>query len=43
MNSIELQDREFLSAIRAQREPNASVQQVLPGYRVLNELQNSLA
>lgn len=43
MNSIELQDREFLSAIRAQREPNASVQQVLPGYRALNELQNSLA
>jgi 2-hydroxy-4-carboxymuconate semialdehyde hemiacetal dehydrogenase len=43
MHGIELQDREFLSAIRAQREPNASVQQVLPSYRVLNELQNSLA
>jgi 2-hydroxy-4-carboxymuconate semialdehyde hemiacetal dehydrogenase len=43
MNGVELQDREFLSAIRAQREPNASVQQVLPCYRVLHELQKSLA
>ena len=43
MNAIELQDREFLSAVRAQREPNASVQQVLPCYRVLNDLEKSLA
>lgn len=43
MNAIELQNREFLSAIRAQREPNASVQQVLPCYRVLHELEKSLA
>ena len=30
MNGIELQDREFFAAIREQREPNASVAQVLP-------------
>ena len=43
MNGIELQDREFLSAIREHREPNASVQQVLSCYRVLHELQGTLA
>src|SRR5712671_7470583 len=30
MNGIELQDREFIAAIREKREPNSSVQQVLP-------------
>jgi hypothetical protein len=39
MNGIELQDREFFAAIREGREPNASVKQVLPFYRVLNELE----
>jgi len=34
MNGIELQDREFFAAIREGREPNASVAQVLPCYRV---------
>jgi 2-hydroxy-4-carboxymuconate semialdehyde hemiacetal dehydrogenase len=43
MNGIELQDREFVSAIREKREPNASVQKVLSCYRVLHELQGSLA
>jgi 2-hydroxy-4-carboxymuconate semialdehyde hemiacetal dehydrogenase len=43
MNGIELQDREFLAAIREGREPNASVAQVLPCYRVLHELEASLA
>jgi len=43
MNGIELQDREFLAAIREGREPNASVQQVLPCYRTLHELELSLA
>ena len=38
-NGIELQDREFVSAIREGREPNASVRQVLPCYRVLDELE----
>ena len=32
-----------LAAIREGREPNASVAQVLPGYRVLNELEKQLA
>ena len=43
MNGIELQDREFFSAIREQREPNASVRQVLPCYRTLAELERQLA
>ncbi|MBC2778566.1 Gfo/Idh/MocA family oxidoreductase [Parasphingopyxis marina] len=38
MNGIELQDREFISAIREGREPNSSVAQVLPCYRALGEL-----
>lgn len=43
MNGIELQDREFISAIREGREPNASVAQVLPCYRVLDKLEKQLA
>ena len=43
MNGIELQDREFFAAIGAGREPNASVAQVLPCYRVLHALENQLA
>ncbi len=39
MNGIELQDREFISAIRDGREPNSSVAQVLPCYRVLDTLE----
>jgi 2-hydroxy-4-carboxymuconate semialdehyde hemiacetal dehydrogenase len=42
MNGIELQDREFFSAIREQREPNASVAQVLPCYRTLADLEQQL-
>jgi 2-hydroxy-4-carboxymuconate semialdehyde hemiacetal dehydrogenase len=42
MNGIELQDREFLAAIRERREPNASVAQVLPCYRTLDELDKQL-
>jgi 2-hydroxy-4-carboxymuconate semialdehyde hemiacetal dehydrogenase len=42
MNGIELQDREFFAAIREAREPNASVAQVLPCYRVLHRLEQSL-
>jgi 2-hydroxy-4-carboxymuconate semialdehyde hemiacetal dehydrogenase len=38
MNGIELQDREFVAAIREGREPNSSVAQVLPCYRALGEL-----
>jgi 2-hydroxy-4-carboxymuconate semialdehyde hemiacetal dehydrogenase len=42
MNGIELQDREFISAIREGREPNASVAQVLPCYKVLHDLEQQL-
>lgn len=42
-NGIELQDREFVAAIREGREPNASVAQVLPCYRVLDALEQQLA
>ncbi len=38
MNGIELQDREFIAAIREVREPNSSVAQVLPCYQVLHDL-----
>jgi 2-hydroxy-4-carboxymuconate semialdehyde hemiacetal dehydrogenase len=42
-NGIELQDREFTAAIREGREPNSSVRDVLPCYRVLGELETQLA
>lgn len=42
MDGIELQDREFISAIEQKREPNASVAQVLPAMRVLDKLEKSL-
>jgi 2-hydroxy-4-carboxymuconate semialdehyde hemiacetal dehydrogenase len=41
-NGIELQDREFVAAIRDGREPNASVAQVMPCYRVLDALERQL-
>lgn len=43
MNGIELQDREFFAAIAENREPNASVTRVLPCYRILHQLDQSLA
>ncbi|HYD24418.1 MAG TPA: Gfo/Idh/MocA family oxidoreductase [Croceibacterium sp.] len=42
MNGIELQDREFVAAIREGREPNSSIAQVLDCYRVIGELAASL-
>ena len=42
MNGIELQDREFFAAIREGREPNGSVSQVLPCYRTLHQLEQTL-
>jgi len=42
MNGIELQDREFIAAIREGREPNASVAKVLPCYEVLHQLERQL-
>ena len=41
-DGIELQDREFISAIEQKREPNASVAQVLPAMQVLDRLERSL-
>ncbi|MFL6605164.1 MAG: Gfo/Idh/MocA family oxidoreductase [Steroidobacteraceae bacterium] len=43
MNGIELQDREFFAAIRDEREPNASLAQVLPAMRTLDRLERMLA
>jgi 2-hydroxy-4-carboxymuconate semialdehyde hemiacetal dehydrogenase len=43
MNGIELQDREFFAALAEKREPNASVAQVLPCYKVLHDLDQQLA
>ncbi len=43
LNGIELQDREFVSAIREGREPNSSLRQVIDCYRVLGELEAQLA
>ncbi len=42
MNGIELQDREFIAAIVEGREPNSSVAQVLPCYRVLHDIEQQL-
>jgi 2-hydroxy-4-carboxymuconate semialdehyde hemiacetal dehydrogenase len=42
MNGIELQDREFVAAINEGREPNSSVAQVLPCYRILDVLARQL-
>ena len=42
MNGIELQDREFIAAIREGREPNASFAQVLPAMRILDRAEKLL-
>jgi 2-hydroxy-4-carboxymuconate semialdehyde hemiacetal dehydrogenase len=42
MDGIELQDREFIAAIREDREPNASVHQVLKCYEVLDRLDQQI-
>jgi 2-hydroxy-4-carboxymuconate semialdehyde hemiacetal dehydrogenase len=42
MDGIELQDREFLRAIRDGNEPNSSINDVLGCYRTLGELQRDL-
>jgi 2-hydroxy-4-carboxymuconate semialdehyde hemiacetal dehydrogenase len=41
-DGIELQDREFVAAIREGRAPRSSVTDVLPAYRVLGELEKDL-
>ena len=42
MNGIELQDREFIAAIREGREPNASVAQCLTAMQTLDRIEKSL-
>jgi 2-hydroxy-4-carboxymuconate semialdehyde hemiacetal dehydrogenase len=42
-NGIELEDREFIAAIREGREPNSSIAGVQACYRVLGELETQLA
>src|SRR6202140_468428 len=39
MDGIELEDREFMAAIKEKREPNASLAQVLPCMHVLGKLE----
>ena len=39
MDGIELEDREFIAAIKEKREPNGSLAQVLPCMRVLGRLE----
>src|SRR6202044_645470 len=43
MNGIELQDREFFSAIEEKREPNSSLAQCLPAMQTLGHLERQLA
>src|ERR1700738_2622544 len=40
MDGIELEDREFIAAIKEKREPNASLAQVLPCMHVLGKLES---
>jgi 2-hydroxy-4-carboxymuconate semialdehyde hemiacetal dehydrogenase len=42
-DGVELQDREFFTAIRKGREPDASVASVLPCYELLHRLEQQLA
>ena len=39
MDGIELEDREFIAAIREKRQPNASLAQVLPCMRALGRIE----
>ncbi|MBS98993.1 MAG: oxidoreductase [Oceanospirillaceae bacterium] len=41
-NGIELQDREFIAAVKEGREPNSSVAQCLPAMETLNRLEQCL-
>jgi len=42
MNGIELQDREFFSAIKEGREPNSSLRQCLPAMQTLDRLERDM-
>ena len=43
MNGIELQDRDFFSAIKTGEEPRASIANVLSSYQTLSKLEQSLS
>jgi 2-hydroxy-4-carboxymuconate semialdehyde hemiacetal dehydrogenase len=42
MDGIELEDREFIAAINAKREPNASLAQVLPCMATLGRIEQMI-
>jgi len=42
MDGIELEDREFIAAIEEKREPNSSVEQVLPCMRVMGKIEKMI-
>ena len=42
LNGIELQDREFVAAIRQGRQPNAAVADVMPCYQVLHRIEQQM-
>jgi 2-hydroxy-4-carboxymuconate semialdehyde hemiacetal dehydrogenase len=42
LDGIELQDREFVTAIREGRQPNSSIADVMPCYRTLAQLETQL-
>jgi len=42
LDGIELQDREFVSAITGGRAPNSSVESVIDCYKILGQLQEQL-
>ncbi len=42
LNGIELIDREFVSAILDNREPNSSLQQCLPAMRIMHEIEQKM-
>ncbi len=43
LNGVELEDREFIAAIREKREPRSSLASCLPAMRVLDRLERQLA
>ena len=42
LNGIELIDREFVSAILGNREPNSSLQQCLPAMKIMHEIEQKM-
>ena len=42
MNGIELEDREFFSAINDGREPKSSLKQTLPAYQTLQRIERQI-